>query len=168
MPESMEKYWQLVADLEREVLRISACYRDLLKCGPGCCDCCRPFAVFPVEAQIIRSAIINSVGNSLEQAGGSEGFCSLLRNQRCTVYTHRPLICRTQGLPIGYIDHEQGLVEVSACELNFGGYDGQFAVEQLLMMDVFNDRLQEINAQFCTAEDIGPWQRIPIQEIRID
>ena len=160
----MEKYWQLVADLEKEVIRISSFYTDLLKCCPGCSDCCRAFAVFPVEAQIIRSAKRQLSDNSLGHEDKVLEFCSLLKDKRCSIYAHRPLICRTQGLPIGYIDHEQGLVEVSACELNFSGY-GQFDVDQLLMMDNFNDRLQQINAQFCKIKNIDPWQRILIGEI---
>jgi len=67
-------------------------------------------------------------------------------------------------LPIGYIDHEHGLVEVSACELNFGA-DQDFEADKLLLMDGFNDRLREINAEFCIPNNIDPWRRIPICEI---
>jgi len=164
MLETVDKYWQLVADLESEVRRISGYYTDRLKCGPGCSDCCRPFAVFPVEAHIIRSAIKQNSEKCCGPGGERAGFCPLLRARYCTIYELRPLICRTQGLPIGYIDHEHALIEVSACELNFGDGD-QFEVDRLLMMDTFNGRLREINVAFCKTNNIDPWQRISISEI---
>ena len=183
MIEGISKYLELVADLEKEVGRVSELYRNSLKCCPGCSECCCAFSVFPIEAEIIRLALqgilenenaaVNGSGRSLnrvtiaestdELGGKDDSSCFLLKDQRCSIYEHRPLICRTQGLPIGYVDHEKGVIEVSACELNFSGTD--FDVNQLFMMDAFNTRLQEINAEFCQKRNIDPWQRVSIGDI---
>lgn len=87
--------------------------------------------------------------------------CSLLHNNLCSIYDIRPLICRTQGLPLGYVDEDSGCIEVSACRLNFAD-DYQFSHEDLFLMDQFNLSLAELNMQYCSAAKLDPQQRIAI------
>lgn len=163
MNESFEKYWQLVDDVQAEVVRLSEMYSARLHCAPGCTDCCRAFSVFPIEAAILTKALSPLGKNESRIGAGSTDVCLLLHNSRCRVYAARPLLCRTQGLPIGYVDHEHGQIEVSACPVNFA--DESYEVEHLLMMDDFNNRLQRINLGFCRKRRCDPWQRIAIGEI---
>lgn len=157
----------MVADVDTEVLRVSKLYPNHIRCRSGCFDCCKSFSVFPIEAEIIRAALSQGVGCNVgfDNVGIDIG-CSLLADTLCSIYDSRPLICRTQGMPIGYVDHEQGVIEVSACELNFIGLE--FNTQQLFMMDPFNERLQKINAYYCKLLKIDPWQRISIREITIE
>ncbi len=76
-------------------------------------------------------------------------FCPLLLDGRCTVYSVRPLICRTHGAPLAYIDYTAEALEISACPLNFHA-DYPFGKEQLLYMDELNAELQRLNRQFSS------------------
>lgn len=164
MANYLEEYQQLVSELDLEIKRVASLHGATIHCRPGCSGCCRPFSIFAIEAQCLGQAVeaLLRSGQDL-QVGGCE-VCALLVDGRCAVYEVRPLICRTQGLPIGYIDHERSLVEVSACGLNFPG-EPEYSVQQLLMMDEMNDRLQRLNSEFCVLRSLDPWQRVPIRDI---
>ena len=91
----------------------------------------------------------------------SDELCPLLDNDRCSIYAQRPLICRTQGLPIGYIDEDNERIEVSACPLNFP--EGHpFEYDDLLLLDTFNSRLAALNRSYCRAAEIATDLRLPL------
>lgn len=85
--------------------------REDLRCGPGCAACCQvQLSVSPVEAAAIRRhlrglppaerAAITEAAGVAAQAGGA---CVMLRGDgTCAIYAARPLVCRTQGLPLRY------------------------------------------------------------------
>ena len=88
--------------------------------------------------------------------------CPFLQEDLCAIYHHRPLICRTQGLAIAYINHEQEAIEVSACPINFPeDEEFPFTEQDLLFMDQFNDQLAAINHDFCTKKGLHPEERTP-------
>ncbi len=82
----------------------------------------------------------------------------------CSIYDIRPIICRTQGLPIAYIDEASGSIEVSACQINFAD-DYQFSQKDLLFMDQLNQRLAELNLQYCNATGQDPHKRVPLAHL---
>ena len=93
-----------------------------------------------------------------------EDRCPLLMDNLCEIYPARPVICRTQGLPLAYVDEEHEAIEVSACPLNFP--DGHaFTADNLLFMDQFNVRLSELNHAWCHEQGLLPDVRIPIREL---
>lgn len=69
-------------------------------CVPGCDACCRqPVALTQQEAEVIA----RETGAKLQQpaqwsSAGDERYvaqpCSFLREGRCTIYEHRPMVCR--------------------------------------------------------------------------
>ena len=77
-------------------------------------------------------------------AATSSAYCPLLFDGLCLIYENRPLICRTHGVPVAYIDYDRQALEVSACLHNF---PATFAVEeaQLLYMDELNQWLHRLN-----------------------
>ena len=119
-----------------------------------------PFAVLALEAAIIVHLLVPSQVVS----PADEKKCLLLREGLCSVYEQRPIICRTQGLPLGYIDEEAGTIEVSACELNFT-QSYPFTHDDLLFMDTFNRRLAGLNQQYCCSAGLRPERRIPISDL---
>lgn len=156
-----EAYRQLVTDIDELAEKlVTTRFSHVLQCRPGCDECCMRFSVLPLEAAIIVEAI-QSVPLA-EQADNEK--CMLLYGGFCQVYDVRPIICRTQGLPLGYVDEEKGIIEVSACQLNFAA-DYPLDSDDLLYMDAFNRRLAELNLEYCQVVKIEPQQRLPFNTL---
>jgi Fe-S-cluster containining protein len=105
-------------------------------CREGCDRCCHQrFSVFEVEAAPLREALTALGRRDPElrarvraQAGdpAHSDRCALLVDGRCAVYSARPLICRSHGLPVA-VDAESGGLRLDCCPLNFRG-EGDDAV----------------------------------------
>ena len=94
-----------------------------LQCQRGCSGCCQDeLTVFEVEAALIttRHAAV------LQQEPHPEGACAFLdADGACRIYADRPYVCRTQGLPLRWIEQvlaDDGVMEVfeyrDICHLN--------------------------------------------------
>jgi Fe-S-cluster containining protein len=84
------------------------------------------------------------------EARGEGVDCPLLIDNRCSIYESRPLICRTQGLPL-LMKSEDGEQEVDFCPLNFTG-DGasdDLDEDHLAPLDALNMRLALVNLEHC-------------------
>lgn len=156
--ELVQVYKKLVADLDEKIVEISSSsLQKQLNCVPGCDECCMQFSVLPIEAAVVAEAVqIHPVTAEIRGDG-----CRLLCESRCTIYDMRPLICRTQGLPLAYVDEEAGTIEVSACQKNFPD-DYPLSHQELFYMDPFNDRLARLNEQYCEENGLDPRKRIPL------
>ena len=164
----IQDYHQLIAALDTEIARIGEMHGATLSCGPGCASCCLAFSVLPIEAACLREAIGALPLPSQEQLGCNltegDDRCPLLIDDLCSVYAARPVICRTQGLPLAYVDEEREAIEISACPLNFPD-EYAFAPESLLFLDDFNGRLSELNHIWCRTQGLDPDRRIPLREV---
>ena len=164
----IQEYHQLIAALDAEIVCIGEMHGATLSCGPRCSSCCLAFSVLPLEAACLREAIAALPLASQERLGHSlaedDDRCPLLIDKLCSIYKARPVICRTQGLPLAYVDEERQAIEVSACPLNFPD-DYAFAPESLLFMDRFNGRLSELNRAWCLTQGLVPDRRIPLREV---
>lgn len=97
-----------------------------MECKKGCSKCCKTdISVFEIESERINEWF--KAQPELEQkkltelwaTPHQEGHCSFLYNDQCTIYEARPLICRTQGLPL-FLSTENVL---DYCPLNFKAGD---------------------------------------------
>jgi len=88
-----------------------------------------------------------------QEAEGQPVACPLLVEDRCSIYESRPLICRTQGLPL-LLEAEDGGQEVDFCPLNFAGPDAVDDLEEthLVPLDDLNLKLALINLQYCREQ----------------
>lgn len=91
-----------------------------LQCRRGCSACCADdLSVFEVEAARIRHAFADLLATGTP---GPEGMCAMLDDEgACRIYAHRPYVCRTQGLPLRWLelDEREEVVELRAiCPLN--------------------------------------------------
>ena len=88
----------LTADLERA-------HAGRLRCGAGCAGCCADgLTVFEIEADLLRA---RHPALLAEGAPNIDGGCAMLDLEgRCRVYADRPYVCRTQGLPLRWLDEE--------------------------------------------------------------
>jgi hypothetical protein len=151
-----EDYCTLVADLDSTIDALSQRLSQFIGCAPGCSSCCRIFSVLPLEAAHIADS-----ARLLPRPPGRGEHCPQLNDHRCSIYPQRPLICRTQGLPVGYIDEDREQIEVSACVLNFPEAH-PFDLEDLLLLDSFNSRLATLNSAYCQVAGIAAETRLPL------
>lgn len=99
-------------DVDREVQRLSRKHSGRLQCGPGCSMCCvDDITVYEIEARHIK---LTHASLLEEGAPHTPGQCAFLDEQGCCrIYRDRPYVCRTQGLPLRWIEErESGLVEL--------------------------------------------------------
>ena len=157
LPEALKAaYLALVGRVDEVAADLVSRLHHTIHCGPGCSSCCRPFSVLPLEAALVRE----SAGPACHRPDTSDG-CPLLANHRCTIYPARPLICRTQGLAIGYVDETNEQVAVSACPLNFSE-EYPLGHDDLFYIDPFNSRLAALNLVYCREAGLDPHIRLPL------
>jgi len=93
-----------------------------LRCSPGCSDCCVDgLSVFAVEAEVIRRHHGELLTRQLPHLPGACAF--LDDSARCRIYAHRPYVCRTQGLPLRWLEEAEDEVREARdiCPLNEPG-----------------------------------------------
>ncbi|MBA2663283.1 MAG: YkgJ family cysteine cluster protein [Bradymonadaceae bacterium] len=124
-PEKRAQALEMVRRLHRAVdlmvAPLEARHRERLQCRMGCSACCvDDLSVFEVEAARIQA----EHAELLEQARGRErGGCAFLdEGGACRIYESRPYVCRTQGLPLRWLELGDGVDEVvefrDICALN--------------------------------------------------
>ncbi|RMF70667.1 MAG: YkgJ family cysteine cluster protein, partial [Alphaproteobacteria bacterium] len=152
MPANLLKNYQgLLEQVDALAARISGRLGEHMVCGPGCSGCCRHISVLPVEAFALRRALEQADSDRQrlirQQALASDGEqCPLLRDDQCLLYQARPVICRTQGLPL-LLREDNGL-RIDYCPLNFTDLEtlpGELAVD----LDRLNQLLVAVNLHFC-------------------
>jgi Fe-S-cluster containining protein len=149
--------------VNRLAVKLAARYSKHLVCRAGCSGCCHHhLSVFAVEAEEARAAIEilpASIRANVEkqareviklEAQGKPVTCPLLVDNRCSIYESRPLICRTQGLPL-LMEAEDGGQEVDFCPLNFTGVGAidDLDEDHLARLDALNLRLALVNLEYC-------------------
>jgi len=158
-----DAYEKLRDEVDRLSRRLSDRYAGHLVCGAGCSGCCRHhLSVFNVEADIVRRAVdelpddlrrrirLQAEEVDRKEALGEEVSCPLLVDDRCAIYDSRPLICRTQGLPLLF-EGDDGEQEVDFCPLNFSapGAIDDLAEDHLVPLDSINLKLAVANLEYC-------------------
>lgn len=122
---------KLLEALERVssfVDRIQETCAENLACREGCDGCCHQVlnlraveAAFLLEGvRLLSPDTASRVWSSLSEIG-SDKHCPLLQDGRCVVYAHRPVVCRTHGLPM--VRKEASRAVLHCCPENFRGVD---------------------------------------------
>jgi len=151
--------------------RLASRYARHLACRAGCSGCCHHhLSVFPVEADALREAVealppeIRAVVEqqarevARREAENQPVACPLLVEGHCSIYASRPLICRTQGLPLLIqIEGGEGEAEVDFCPLNFTAPDATDDLDEdhLVPLDELNLKLALVNLQHCRQHGIA-------------
>ena len=117
----VERLHEVVDELAAPVARANAAR---LTCRSGCSSCCTDgLTVFAIEAAVIERHYPDLLATG---APNEAGGCAFLDAEGgCRVYPHRPYVCRTQGLPLRWIEEDEeqdGIVEGrDICPLNADG-----------------------------------------------
>lgn len=93
----------LHARVEEQAGQLHVLHAERLQCRRGCAQCCVDgLTVFEVEAENIRLHHPDLLKDGVPHP---EGACAFLDGDgACRVYAQRPYVCRTQGLPLRWID----------------------------------------------------------------
>ncbi len=161
----VEKLHGIVDELTRP---LTALHSQRLQCAKGCSACCvDDLTVFDVEAERIRRAVGEQLRGAQARASGG---CAFLDAQgACRIYEARPYVCRTQGLPLRWLDvSEHASDEVQEyrdiCPLNV--VDGEplslMPAEQMWAIGPFEAKLQELQAAF---DPDAPAARTPLRAL---
>jgi hypothetical protein len=143
----VERFHSVVDEAAAPVTEANA---SRLRCAKGCAACCTDeLTVFPIEAEVI---VRHHAELLREGVPHPPGACAFLDDGgACRVYAQRPYVCRTQGLPLRWMeedDLEDGPEPVEArdiCPLNIGGADDppitELAPEHCWTLGPFESRL---------------------------
>ncbi|MEW6521596.1 MAG: YkgJ family cysteine cluster protein [Thermodesulfobacteriota bacterium] len=163
----LRAYRALVDRIDEEIRKTAELHGARLRCAPGCSQCCTISSVLPLEAAVLRQALggLDEQRRTMTRLQAeADASCPLLVDRLCLVYQARPLICRTHGLPIAYVDYERQAIEVSACPLNFGE-EYEFDRQELFFIDPFNGELARLNEEYCAALGIDSAMRVPMRDL---
>lgn len=169
MQNHFNKYLSLRTEIDKLSNQLEDKHKNHMKCKAGCDLCCMDYSVFPIEFHSILTAlkINNSVPTINKDA--SEEDCIFLNNHQCTIYTDRPVICRTHGQPLLFMGEDSNW-ELSACELNFTEFDmEEFSEENTFPQDKFNSKLFMLNKEFIQEFkeiEYGEFDLIPIKKLK--
>ena len=167
----IEDYVKLRQRIDKEAERLIAMHGRSITCSPGCDGCCVNLTVFPVEFFSIKQEMERAGLGAEELPFDEGGACGFLRDSLCRIYRFRPIICRTHGLPILFIDNssDEPRWEVSSCERNFAdGDETEFSDDMLLDIEEINAELNRINHDFIASLPAGQYEshtRIPLKDL---
>jgi len=148
---NFEKYNLLLKRVDDICEKLSTIHKSHMQCRKGCDLCCMNYRIFPVEYYAIQQALEK---NAVLTTKSVDESCIFLKDHACQIYGHRPLICRTHGLPLLYLNDEQW--ELSACELNFTEFDDEeFDDENTFPQDTYNSELYMINKAFIQENNLS-------------
>lgn len=149
--EILQRYRRLRDSVDRQAERLFAVHSAQIQCRQKCTDCCINLTVWPVEFYAILE--------ELKAAGVKPVFdanagCGFLKDGLCQLYPFRPIICRTHGLPLVYLDETQDepVYGVTFCEKNFQNADDlAFGADTTLNMDEVNECLARQQTEFSAV-----------------
>jgi len=178
MSDAYEQYQRLVARVDAFGQAIRQQYPTQITCHAGCDGCCyQQFTVFPVEAHHLAQAVAALAPEVrqhllawLQQVDpwrvvDTPPPCVLLEHGRCSLYEHRPLICRIHGFPVSssMIERSDG-GQRDCCPLNFADVPlPDIAPQAVYNLDLVNQILAAINHLFVQESGL-PDQRVTIRQ----
>lgn len=149
---TFEKYQEFIQQVDFESDVLQKIYSAHLECKKGCSMCCKvERTVFAIEADSIATQIKTlpkEQQNTLKEHQAQTGVCPFLIEDSCSIYPFRPLICRTHGLPLLYLDDDMENWNLTFCEKNFTMTSEDFSFDdEYLNMEHLNQQLANIQKQ---------------------
>ena len=168
VPPTVEQLKELLTRFYQEVDQRTQTLADMnkerLHCQKGCFSCCvDDITVFQVEADHIKQAHSQLLA---EDTPHEKGACAFLDAEgACRIYEHRPYVCRSQGLPLRWLDETPDGREVEMrdiCPLNDIEQDLEILPsEQFWQIGPF----EEVLANIQTYVGQGELPRVGLREM---
>ena len=157
----------------------AASHRADVQCARGCSSCCvAGLSVCGVEASRVRRAL-TELGSSVRRkvraqaADATREQCVFLVDDACAVYDARPMVCRTQGLPLAYDEGTIPAERLSAraadgrdltwCPLNYTA--GPPAATEIVDAMVIDRGVATLNRAFASVAEEDPMARVSLSEL---
>lgn len=161
MPDEIKR---LYGEVDESAEGLAVIHADRLNCRRGCSACCVDgLTVFEVEAENIKRHHARLLAEGEPHAAGACAF--LDEAGACRIYAERPYVCRTQGLPLRWLEEtdeeEESIVEMrDICPLNDEGVPiEELSEEECWTLGPFEQRLAHMQAAH------GSLRRIPLREL---
>jgi len=137
-------------------VRVKETHPEAFACRQGCTDCCEvDLSVFPVEAEPIKKALVKApelLRQKISSRVTAEKHCVMLVDGACAIYHQRPIICRSQGLPLQTGDDER-----ATCPLNFISTDlSKLDASDVLNLNTLNTLLSVLHRVYCKDSKVDP------------
>jgi Fe-S-cluster containining protein len=163
-----EQYKVLRDEIDNYSKTLEKEHSEQMVCKVGCDKCCMDYSIFPIEFYSILNDL-KSAGIHLETIDGQdENVCVFLKKHICAIYEQRPIICRTHGLPLLFMNDNSDW-ELSVCDLNFTEFDfGSFSLENTFPQDKYNSKLFLLNKKFISEfkeKQFSEFDLIPIKDL---
>jgi Fe-S-cluster containining protein len=155
---------ELYRDIDKLAEHLCLIHAERMQCRHGCSACCvDDITVYEVEAQYILRHYPDLLKTGIPHPAGA---CAFLDGAGvCRIYASRPYVCRTQGLPLRWIEElpEGRIVEIrDICPLNdTGELIENLAPEKCWEIGPFEERLARL--QF--AADGGEMRRVALRTL---
>jgi len=159
---ALKELENLYKQLEKEVTPIEKIHAQRLNCKKGCFDCCvDEISVFEIEAENIKSRYAEFLKN---EKAGPLGACAFLdKDGGCRIYEDRPYVCRTQGLPLRWIQEQKdgNYVELrDICPLNETDQKIEYLKPtECWLIGPFEEKLAQLQIQL----DGGEFRRVELR-----
>lgn len=176
-------YAALTAKVDAFADAVSARCATQMSCRSGCAGCCQvDLTVSAVEAASIAkhlAALAESDARSLVSdevisvAADSPRCVFLSATDVCQIYPARPLVCRSQGLPLRYpsdflpesaVRLRVSSGAVTVCPLNF--VEEAPSQRDVLDAERVDQILALLNLRYCREHGLDPEQRFSLRELR--
>ena len=163
-----EQYKLLRTKIDTHSNKLEIEHKKQIQCKKGCDMCCMDYSILPIEFYSILNDLKGkkSVPETSEKAKKEE--CIFLKNHVCTIYDQRPVICRTHGLPLLFMN-DNNEWELSACDLNFREFNfEEFTLDNTFPQDKYNSKLFMLNKEFISGfqdREYGEFDLIPLKKL---
>jgi len=161
--DARQEYDSLTKAIDDFVAEVTAEHPEHVKCRRGCFLCCvPPRSLFRIEGERIRDAVAGLPEEVRERIKARVEddrrlLCPLLDNGLCTVYEKRPVVCRTQGMPLA-VKNGRNSFELDYCRLNFEHVPPGFELlrAHVLNLDGINQILAGVNLKAVRGAGLDP------------
>ena len=160
MEDALKNYRDFVARVDELCAGITNILGAQITCFEGCADCCKAISIFPVEAAAIAEelkSLTETETTAIRHRAaehGEDGRCSLLFDNRCSLYKSRPIICRTHGLPILFTENDNRRLDY--CPLNLTKEEKSLPGSAVIDLDRLNTVLVAINSLYIKQSGASP------------
>jgi len=161
-------YRTLRDEVDRRAAVIVMRLAPALACGPGCSGCCDELELFAIERAAVAQSLREAGVDLAALEHDPSRSCGFLDDKdRCRIYNHRPIICRTQGLPLSFLpaDATDDERAVTFCPLCFAGQDPEhleFDERNTMDLEAVNTRLALLARLWERLVGLPPGARRPL------